>query len=86
MHDLLRGRAAPAALRRGAGLEAGQEQDASRLRPAEGTRDAELARLVEPGAVVVADDRKPDGTGWVTFSDPEGNEFCIQRSEAEAAA
>ena len=23
------------------------------------------------------------GTGWVVLADPEGNEFCILRSEAE---
>lgn len=55
------------------------------LRPAEGTRDAELARLTELGAAVVADRRNPDGTGWVVLADPEGNEFCILRSEEEVA-
>ena len=53
------------------------------LRPAEGTRDAELARLIELGATVVADLRNTDGTGWATLADPEGNEFCILRSQAE---
>ena len=56
------------------------------LRPAEGTRDEELARLTELGATVVSDLRNPDGTGWVVLTDPEGNEFCILRSEAEVAA
>ncbi|MDR7275289.1 VOC family protein [Catenuloplanes atrovinosus] len=56
------------------------------LRPAEGTRDAELARLTGLGATVVADRRNPDGTGWVVLADPEGNEFCILRGEAEVAA
>jgi len=56
------------------------------LRPAEGTRDAELARLTELGAGVVTDRRNPDGTGWVVLADPEGNEFCILRSENEVAA
>jgi hypothetical protein len=56
------------------------------LRPVEGTRDAELARLVEHGATVVGDLRRPDGSGWVVLADPEGNEFCILRSEAEVAA
>jgi len=56
------------------------------LRPVEGTRDAELARLTELGAVVVDDHRNPDGTGWVVLVDPEGNEFCILRSDAEVAA
>ncbi|MGA5298750.1 VOC family protein [Nucisporomicrobium flavum] len=55
------------------------------LRPADGTRDAELARLVGHGAAVVADRRNADGTGWVVLADPEGNEFCILRSEAEVA-
>jgi catechol 2,3-dioxygenase-like lactoylglutathione lyase family enzyme len=53
------------------------------LRPVEGTRDAELARLLGLGATVVADRRYFDGTGWVVLADPEGNEFCILRAEAE---
>jgi hypothetical protein len=53
------------------------------LRPVAGTRDVELARLIELGAVAVDDHRNPDGTGWVVLADPEGNEFCILRSDAE---
>ena len=56
------------------------------LRPADGTRDAELARLIEHGATAVDDLRNPDGTGWVVLTDPEGNEFCILRGAAEVAA
>jgi glyoxalase superfamily protein len=56
------------------------------LRPAEGSRDEELARLIELGATTVADMRNPDGTGWVVLADPDGNEFCILRSNAEVAA
>jgi predicted enzyme related to lactoylglutathione lyase len=56
------------------------------LVPAEGTRDEEAARLVSIGATVVDDLRRPDGSGWVVLADPEGNEFCILRSEAERAA
>jgi hypothetical protein len=56
------------------------------LRPREGTRDEELARLLGLGAVTLDDRRNPDGTGWVVLADPEGNEFCILRSEAEVAA
>ncbi len=56
------------------------------LRPREGSRDDELARLVALGAKTVDDLRNPDGTGWVLLADPEGNEFCILRSEAEVAA
>jgi hypothetical protein len=55
------------------------------LRPVEGSRDAELARLLEMGATTVADHRNPNGTGWVVLADPEGNEFCILRSTAEVA-
>jgi catechol 2,3-dioxygenase-like lactoylglutathione lyase family enzyme len=56
------------------------------LVPAEGTRDEELARLLDLGATVVDDLRRPDGSGWVVLADPEGNEFCILRSDAERAA
>jgi predicted enzyme related to lactoylglutathione lyase len=49
-------------------------------------RDEEVARLLGVGATTVADHRKPDGTGWVVMADPEGNEFCVERSEAERAA
>jgi hypothetical protein len=55
------------------------------LYPRTGTRDEELARLLEHGASEVNDLRKPDGTGWVVLADPEGNEFCILRGEAERA-
>lgn len=53
------------------------------LRPAEGSRDDELARLLSLGATEVDDRRLPDGRGWVVLADPEGNEFCILRSVAE---
>ena len=51
------------------------------LRPAS-TLAAELNRLIGLGAVLVADLRTPE-RGWVTMADPEGNEFCILRGEAE---
>ncbi len=56
------------------------------LRPREGSRDDELARLLALGATVLNDRRNADGTGWVVLADPEGNEFDILRSEAEVAA
>ncbi len=56
------------------------------LKPASGTRDEELERLLRLGARVVADRRLANGTGWVVLGDPEGNEFCILRSDAERAA
>jgi len=55
------------------------------LMPVTGTRDDELARLLEIGARQVDDLRNPDGTGWVVLADPEGNEFCILRGDAERA-
>ncbi len=55
------------------------------LAPTGHTRDVEVDRLLGAGATLVGDHRKPDGTGWVTLADPEGNEFCIERSDAERA-
>ena len=49
------------------------------------TRDEEVARLGALGATVFADFRNPDGTGFVVMLDPEGNEFCVERSRAERA-
>ena len=53
------------------------------LQPVGGSRDEEVARAVGLGATVVDDRRTPDGAGWVVLADPEGNEFCIERSAAE---
>jgi catechol 2,3-dioxygenase-like lactoylglutathione lyase family enzyme len=53
------------------------------LEPTDRTRDAEVTRLVGLGATQLADHRRPDGSGWVTLADPEGNEFCVLRSRAE---
>jgi predicted enzyme related to lactoylglutathione lyase len=53
------------------------------LGPTERTRDEEVARLQTAGATIVGDHRNPDGTGWVVMADPEGNEFCVERSDAE---
>ncbi|MFF5210255.1 VOC family protein [Streptosporangium sp. NPDC000396] len=47
------------------------------------TRDQEVERLLGIGATVHEDRRNPDGTGWVTMLDPEGNEFCVCRAEYE---
>jgi len=53
--------------------------------PTDRTRDAEVTRLIGLGATQFADHRRPDGTGWVVLADPEGNEFCVERSAAERA-
>ncbi|MFE2560127.1 VOC family protein [Streptomyces sp. NPDC059352] len=55
------------------------------LRP-EASRDQEVERLVGLGATFVADHRNPDGSGWAVLADPEGNEFCVLRSDSDRAA
>jgi hypothetical protein len=55
------------------------------LRPTDRRRDDEIERVIALGATVVDDLRRPDGTGWAVLADPEGNEFCILRSDAEVA-
>jgi predicted enzyme related to lactoylglutathione lyase len=47
------------------------------LRPVDRTREQEAERIRALGASHLADHRRPDGSGWVTLADPEGNEFCI---------
>lgn len=49
------------------------------------TRDEEVERLLGLGATIFGDHRTADGAGWVTMLDPEGNEFCVERSAAESA-
>jgi predicted enzyme related to lactoylglutathione lyase len=56
------------------------------IEPTEGTRDELVETAVAAGATLVGDFRKDDGSGWVTLADPEGNEFCIERSAAERPA
>lgn len=55
------------------------------LQPQDRTRDEEVERLLSLGATLQGDHRRPDGTGWVTLYDPEGNEFCVERSAVERA-
>ena len=55
------------------------------LVPTDRFRDEEIERVLALGAAEVADRRNPDGTGWMVLADPEGNEFCIVRSDAERA-
>nr|WP_280261563.1 VOC family protein [Nocardia abscessus] len=40
----------------------------------------EVNRVITLGATLHEDHRTPDGLGWITLRDPEGNEFCIERS------
>ncbi|MFF7988795.1 VOC family protein [Kitasatospora xanthocidica] len=55
------------------------------LRP-ETSRDQEVDRLLGLGATLLNDLRNPDGSGWAVLADPEGNEFCVLRSESDRAA
>ena len=56
------------------------------VQPLDATRDTEIDRILALGASLVGDFRRPDGTGWATLTDPEGNEFCVERSAAERTA
>ncbi|HEX3299732.1 MAG TPA: VOC family protein [Actinomycetota bacterium] len=53
------------------------------LQPTDRTRDDEIERVRALGATPLHDLRKGDGSGWLVLADPEGNEFCILRSQAE---
>lgn len=53
------------------------------LAPSDQRRDEEIERLLAMGATEVADRRKPDGTGWMVLADPDGNRFCVVRSDEE---
>jgi predicted enzyme related to lactoylglutathione lyase len=55
------------------------------LSPTDRTRDEEVVRLQGLGASIEADHRTPEGRGWVVMTDPERNEFCVERSAAERA-
>lgn len=54
------------------------------LRPVDRTRDEEVERLVELGAELRNDLRDGD-KGWAVLADPEGNEFCVLTTQADAA-
>jgi hypothetical protein len=58
------------------------------IQPRTGTRDNEVSRVVGLGATVFDDQSNHygPGIGWVVLQDPEGNEFCILRSDEERAA
>ena len=55
------------------------------ITPTDCRRDAEVKRVLALGATELADRRNIDGTGWVVLADPEGNRFCIVRSDEERA-
>jgi len=47
-------------------------------------RDEEVERLIGLGASMYEDHRRPDGSGFVVLTDPDGNEFCVERGEIDA--
>ncbi|UQU61534.1 VOC family protein [Couchioplanes caeruleus] len=53
------------------------------VQPPTGTRDEAVQRFLDAGATLHEDHRTADGLGWATLRDPEGNEFCVERSAAE---
>jgi hypothetical protein len=55
------------------------------LWPTDRTMNEEVDRLLAAGATMFNDlrDQHGPGTGWATLTDPEGNEFCVLRSESE---
>jgi predicted enzyme related to lactoylglutathione lyase len=55
------------------------------LQPTDLSRDEEVERVLALGAKLIDDRRTPDGKGWAVLADPEGNEFCVERSAAERA-
>lgn len=56
------------------------------LQPSDRTREEEVERLLGLGATLVEDHRSEDGMGWAWLADPEGNDFCVERSAAERGA
>ena len=53
------------------------------LAPTDASRESEVERLQALGATWLADHRRPDGSGWVTLADPEGNELCVLTSDLD---
>lgn len=51
------------------------------LAPTGRTRSEEVDRALSLGAHIETDRTLPNGRGWVVMTDPEGNEFCIERGE-----
>lgn len=54
------------------------------IQPSDRTQHEEISRIIRLGATIVSD-RRPD-VGWVVMADPEGNEFCVEMSQAELDA
>ncbi len=50
------------------------------IRPVDSSREEEVERVIALGASLYEDHRRPDGSGWITLTDPEGNEFASSGS------
>ena len=53
--------------------------------PTDRDQDAELTRLLAPGARL-ADIGQRGDEGWLVLADPEGNEFCLLRTRLRPAS
>jgi predicted enzyme related to lactoylglutathione lyase len=56
------------------------------LNPVEGTLAEEIERLTGLGATLVSEHARGSELGWAVMTDPEGNEFCVDSSDAEVSA
>ncbi|MEU0518429.1 VOC family protein [Streptosporangium sp. NPDC006007] len=56
------------------------------LNPGEVSLAREVARLIDLGATVISEHRRVDDIGWIVMADPDGNEFCVDSSDAEVEA
>ena len=77
------GRAYPGAVHRGSRAKQVKNRIHFDLRPIAGHPGGRGRAAHQPRRHVLADRRRDDGSGWVTLADPEGNEFCILRGDAE---
>ncbi|MER5631495.1 VOC family protein [Streptomyces nitrosporeus] len=74
-------------------FERERPKDSERIRPTEMhldivpvdcTQDEEIERLLAMGATMLEDHRDNQGReGWAVMADPEGNNFCVLRSEQD---
>ena len=83
MHDHRVGCRTEAAVHRGPEGKQVKNRVHLDLQPTDRGRDDEIERVVALGAKPLNDLRNEDGSGWLVLPDPEGNEFCILRSQAE---
>lgn len=64
----------------------GEARLSMRLNAVDGTLTEEIARLERLGATLMSSHDRGRGLGWAVLTDPEGNEFIVDSSDAEVAA